>query len=188
MRLRRSKIRIMHAGGNIERATCECVRGYVERGKEGARTTGWPRQLPKKRKLRKEKEKKRDGITRKLYIFFHYIYIVFYFIELPIASSLRKMIFLIEFSRKIPSRAYIEHDLPSVSFFFSFCTVVVVVRVATTISRVIFYRWSCVIERKNDVRVRSIDDKRACTCSFPCLLDIHNNAHNFAINYQPDIF
>ena len=98
------------------------------------------------------------------------------------------MIFLIEFSRKIPSRAYIEHDLPSVSFFFSFCTVVVVVRVATTISRVIFYRWSCVIERKNDVRVRSIDDKRACTCSFPCLLDIHNNAHNFAINYQPDIF
>lgn len=140
--------------------------------------------VTEKKKLRKKKEKKRDGITRKLYIFFHYIYIVFYFI----GSSLRKMIFLIEFSQKIPSRAYIEHDLPSVSFFFSFCMIVVVVRVATTISRVIFYRWSCVIERKNDVRVRSIDDKRACTCSFPCLLDIHNNAHNFAINYQPDIF
>lgn len=113
MCLRRSKIRIMHAGGNIER-------GCVERGKEDARTTGWPRQLPKKRKLRKEKEKKRDGIARKLYIFFHYIYIVSYFIELPITSSLRKMIFLIEFSQKIPSRAYIEHDLPSVSFFFHF--------------------------------------------------------------------
>lgn len=119
MRLRRSKIRIMHAGGNIERATCECVRGYVERGKEGARTTGWPRQLPKKRKLRKEKEKKRDGITRKLYIFFHYIYIAFYFIELPIASSLRKMIFLIEFSRKIPSRR-VRRTRSSFCFFFFF--------------------------------------------------------------------
>lgn len=119
MRLRRSKIRIMHAGGNIERATCECVRGYVERGKEGARTTGWPRQLPKKRKLRKEKEKKRDGITRKLYIFFHYIYIAFYFIELPIASSLRKMIFLIEFSQKIPSRR-VRRTRSSFCFFFFF--------------------------------------------------------------------
>lgn len=73
MCLRRSKIRLVYAGGNIERATRECARGCVERVKEGTRTKD--KQLPKKRKLQKKKEKKRDGIARKLYTFFSlYLY------------------------------------------------------------------------------------------------------------------
>lgn len=92
MCLRRSKIRLVYAGGNIERATRECC---------------------------KRKKKRKETASRESYThFFRYIYIVFYFIEPLIALSLREMMFLIEFSQKIPSRANIEHDLPSVFFFF----------------------------------------------------------------------